>query len=227
MPSLSIIIPTLNESNRLPLLLSDIAETEDFSEVIIIDSMSQDETERIAILYGARFYKLNKKNRGLQLNFGAKKAKGKWLLFIHADSRLKPNWSQNIKTIIEKESRMIYFFNFRINHKRFEHIFLEFLVNLRSKVFKTPYGDQGLLIHKNEFKRNKGYKEIPLMEDFDFVKRIKNKKRLVALNQSLYTSGRKWERVNFIFQSIKNWKLRKRWEKGESLEAIYNDYYDK
>ena len=227
MPNLSIIIPTLNESNRLPLLLSDISETQDFSEVIIIDSMSQDETEKIAILYGARFYKLNKKNRGLQLNFGAKKAKGKWLLFIHADSRLKPNWSQEIKTIIEKESSMIYFFNFRINHKRFEHIFLELLVNLRSKVFKTPYGDQGLLIHKNEFKRNKGYKEIPLMEDFDFVKRIKNKKRLVALNQSLYTSGRKWEKVNFVLQSIKNCKLRKRWEKGESLEAIYNDYYGK
>ena len=90
---ISIIIPTLNESNNLPLLLSDLSEIFEESEILIIDSLSKDKTKAISYIYGCKFYKLYKKNRGLQLNFGAKKAKGNWLLFLHADSRLKLNWS--------------------------------------------------------------------------------------------------------------------------------------
>ena len=141
---LSIIIPTLNESKRLPLLLSDLSEINNKSEILIIDSTSKDKTRDIAFINGTRFYKVNKKNRGLQLNYGAQKAKGEWLLFIHADSRLKLNWSRKIIDILKKDSNLIYYFNFKVNNKAFAYRFLEFFVNLRCFLFKTPYGDQGL-----------------------------------------------------------------------------------
>ena len=79
---LSIIIPTLNESINLPLLLSDLSEINHKSEILIIDSTSLDKTEDIALINGTRFYKINKNNRGLQLNYGAEKAKGEWLLLF-------------------------------------------------------------------------------------------------------------------------------------------------
>ena len=153
---LSIIIPTLNESKNLPLLLSDLSEINNNPEVLIIDATSKDKTKDIAIINGAKFYKTNRNNRGLQLNYGAKKAEGEWLLFIHADSRLKFNWSKEILDILKNDSNLIYHFKFKINNESFTYRFLEFFVNLRCLFFKTPYGDQGLLISKENFK-NHGY----------------------------------------------------------------------
>ena len=166
---LSVIIPTLNESKNLPLLLSDLSEINNKSEILIIDSTSKDNPKDIALINGTRFYKINKNNRGLQLNYGAKKAKGKWLLFIHADSRLKFNWSRKVVDITKRDSNFIYHFNFKVNNRSLTYRFLEFFVNLRCFLFKTPYGDQGLLISKENFLTHGGYKTIPLMEDFDFI----------------------------------------------------------
>jgi len=221
---LSIIIPTLNESKSLPLLLSDLSELRN-SEILIIDSLSTDKTREIASIYGAKFYQLKQKNRGLQMNFGAKKATGKWLLFIHADSRLKENWSEEVNLIMQKESPLVYFFKFKINSQKKAFRVLEFLVNLRCFFFKDPYGDQGLLIEKNKYLKNDGFKKIPLMEDIEFIKRIKKKEDIICLKNSIYTSGRKWDQNNFLIQSFKNYKLRKRWLRGDSIDLVYKDYY--
>ena len=221
---LSIIIPTLNESNNLPLLLSDLSEINNISEILIIDSTSTDKTKDIALINGTKFYKLNKKNRGLQLNYGAEKAKGEWLLFIHADSRLKFNWSIKVMDISKRDSNFIYYFKFKVNNKIFTFRFLEFFVNLRCFLFKSPYGDQGLLISKENFKTYGGYKTIPLMEDFDFIRRI-NKKNLRSVKIPIFTSSRKWDDVNFIWQSLKNWHLRKLMRKDYSINRIYKKYY--
>jgi len=221
---LSIIIPTLNESKSLPLLLSDLSELSN-AEILIIDSNSNDQTKAIASIYGTKFYQLNQKNRGLQLNFGAQKATGKWLLFIHADSRLKENWSEEINLVMKKNSTKVYFFKFKINSQKKIYRLLEFFVNMRCFFFKDPYGDQGLLIQKNIYFKNIGFKKIPLMEDIDFIKRIKKKEYLKCLKNSIYTSSRKWDNNNFLMQSFKNWKLRKRWLKGDSMDLIYKDYY--
>ena len=221
---ISIIIPTLNESNNLPLLLSDLSEINNISEILIIDSTSTDKTKDIALINGTKFYKLNKNNRGLQLNYGAEKAKGEWLLFIHADSRLKFNWSIKVMEISKRDSNFIYYFKFKVNNKIFTFRFLEFFVNLRCFLFKTPYGDQGLLISKENFKTYGGYKTIPLMEDFDFISRI-NKKNLRSLKTPIFTSSRKWDEINFVWQSLKNWHLRRLMLKGVSINRIYKNYY--
>ena len=65
------------------------------------------------------------------------------------------------------------------------------------------------------------------MEDLDFIKRLKSKTDLRMLKIPIYTSSRKWEKTNIIFQAFKNWKFRRRWLKGESIKSIYIDYYKK
>ena len=89
MTKVSIIIPTLNESKRLPLLISDLAEIEKDAEIIIVDANSEDMTKEISIISGAKYFSVENGNRGLQLNYGAREAKGNWLLFLHADSRFE------------------------------------------------------------------------------------------------------------------------------------------
>ena len=225
MPKISIIIPTYNESQHLPLLLSDLSIFNEEAEIIIVDCNSEDKTIDIANLYGTKIYKSRKKNRGLQLNIGAQKAKGEWFIFIHADSRLRQGWLKKVNSVIEYEGNFVYFFKFKINNKSFFYRFLEIMVNLRSFIFKDPYGDQGLLIQREIYFNNKGYRKIPLMEDIDFIKRIKNKITLKMLNIPIYTSSRKWEKTNFIIQAFKNWNYRKRFLRGESIKSLYNDYY--
>tara|TARA_Y100000991_G_scaffold8565_1_gene6337 strand:+ start:877 stop:1560 length:684 start_codon:yes stop_codon:yes gene_type:complete len=225
LPRISIIIPTFNESQNLPLLLSDLSISSEETEIIIVDCNSEDKTRDIGNLYGTKIYKSKKKSRGYQLNIGAKKAEGKWFFFLHADSRLSQGWFKKITTTIKGDENFVYFFKLKINNKKLIYRFLEVAVNLRSYIFRDPYGDQGLLIQRATYFKNKGYKKIPLMEDLDFIKRLKNKFSLKMLTIPIYTSSRKWAKTNIIFQTFKNWNLRRRWLRGESIKSLYNEYY--
>ena len=221
---ISIIIPTYNESQNLPLLLSDLSEINHKGEIIIVDSDSNDKTEEISFIYGAKYFGTKKNNRGFQLNYGAKKANGDWFFFLHADSRIKKDWLKKMDSVFKKDKKYIYYFKFEINDKKIIYRFLEILVNLRCKLFKSPYGDQGLLIHRETYKKNNGFKELPLMEDLDFIQRLNNED-LKQIKTSILTSSRKWEKTNIIFQSIRNWKFRQRWYKGEPISILYQEYY--
>ena len=225
MPKISIIIPTINEANNLPLLISDLSIIKKEGEIIIVDGGSEDRTIDVASIYGAKVYKSKERNRGLQLDLGAKYSNGDWLIFLHADTRLTYDWFTKIKAVLEGDKNFIYFFKFKINNKKIIYRFLEILVNFRSQYFKQPYGDQGLIIHRSIYEKNNGFRKIPLMEDIDFLMRVNNKNNLKQLNLPIFTSSRKWERTNIFLQAIKNWNYRRRWLNGESLKSIYSDYY--
>jgi len=224
---ISIIIPTINEANNLPLLLSDLSSIQKEGEIIIVDCGSEDKTVDIANIYGAKVYKSEERNRGLQLNIGAKNSKGDWLIFLHADTRLTHDWFKKINSFLNGDKNYIYYFKFKINHEKIIFRVLEILVNLRSQFFKQPYGDQGLVIHRTTYFKNNGFRKIPLMEDVDFLRRLKNKKKLKQLNLPIFISSRKWEKTNIFLQALKNWNFRRRWLKGESTKSIYSDYYKK
>ena len=225
MSKISIIIPTINEANNLPLLLSDLSGIQKKVEVIIVDCGSEDKTIDIANIYGAKVYKTKERNRGLQLDIGAKNSEGDWLIFLHADTRLTHDWFRKINSVFKGDKNYIYYFKFKINHKKIIYRVLEILVNFRSQYFKQPYGDQGLIIHRTTYLKNNGFRKIPLMEDIDFLRRLKNKKDLKQLNLPIFISSRKWDRTNICLQAFKNWNFRRRWLKGESTKSIYSDYY--
>ena len=227
MSKISIIIPTLDEANNLPLLLSDLLTIQEVCEIIIVDCGSEDKTIDIAKIYGSKVYKSKERNRGLQLNIGAKNSTGDWLIFLHADSRLTHDWLTKIKSILTEGKNYIYYFKFKINDKKIIYRFLEILVNFRSQYFKEPYGDQGMVIHRSIFFKNNGFSNIPLMEDVDFLRRLNNKNDLKQLNLPIFTSSRKWRKTNIFLQALKNWNYRRRWIKGESTKIIYSDYYKK
>ena len=227
MSKISIIIPTINEANNLPLLLSDLSDIQKEGEIIIVDCGSEYKTIDVANIYGAKVFKSEERNRGLQLDIGAKNSKGDWLIFLHADTRLTHDWLKKINLVLKGDKNYIYNFTFKINHKKIIYRVLEILVNFRSQYFKQPYGDQGLIIHRTIYFKNNGFRKIPIMEDIDFLRRLNKKKDLKQLNLPIFISSRKWERTNICLQAIKNWHLRRRWLKGESLKSLYSDYYKK
>ena len=227
MSKISIIIPTINEASNLPLLLSDLSSIQKEGEIIVVDCGSEDKTIDIANIYGAKVFISKERNRGLQLDIGAKNSKGEWLIFLHADTRLTHDWFEKINSFLKGNKNSIYYFEFKINNKKIIYRVLEILVNFRSKFFKQPYGDQGLIIHRTTYFKNNGFRKIPLMEDVDFLRRLNKKTDLKQLNLPIFISPRKWERTNIFIKALKNWNFRRRWLKGESLKSIYSDYYKK
>ena len=175
MSKISIIIPTINEANNLPLLLSDLSFIQKKGEIIIVDGGSKDKTIDVANIYGAKVFKSKERNRGLQLDIGAKNSKGEWLIFLHADTRLTHDWFRKINSVLKGGKNYIYYFKFKINNKKIIYRVLEILVNFRSRHFKEPYGDQGLIIHRSIYLKNNGFRKLPIMEDLDFFRRLNNK----------------------------------------------------
>ena len=125
MSRISIIIPTINEASNLPLLLSDLSSIQKEGEIIIVDCGSEDKTIDIANIYGAKVFISKERNRGLQLDIGAKNSKGEWLIFLHADTRLTHDWFRKINSVLKGDKNYIYNFTFKINHKKIIYRVLE------------------------------------------------------------------------------------------------------
>ncbi len=225
-PTLSIIIPTLNEAIHLPLLLADLnAWPYDF-ELIIVDGGSKDLTISIAQIQGVDVIKSPKKNRGYQLRIGASKSCGDWLLFLHADSRLDPKWVRRVNRIIQKNTSesFAWYFDFKIKKDKLEFRLLEIAVALRSYFLQRPYGDQGLLIHKDLYYNSGGYSSLKIMEDIDLITRLSQKTKVKRIRENIYTDDIKWSNSNIIKRAIKNAKLRKKWRQGYDLEMLSKEY---
>ncbi|WP_320674368.1 TIGR04283 family arsenosugar biosynthesis glycosyltransferase [Prochlorococcus sp. MIT 1341] len=225
---LSIIIPTKNEAQTLPLLLADLKIWPLPIEIVVVDSGSSDSTCLIAKLSGAKVLKTDRPCRGLQLNLGASVSSGNSLLFLHADSRLSTKWPDVVKNAMNglHKNPEAWFFEFRVNKHGLDMRLMEIMVSIRSNLFKQPYGDQGLLISKSLYNFSGGYKPMELMEDLEFIERLAGKVKLKSLNLPLYTNGRRWERNHAILVALKNFSLRQRWRKGESSASIFREYYN-
>ena len=225
-PTISIIIPTLNEAFHLPLLLADLNEWPYNFELIIVDGGSIDLTISIAQIQGIDVIECSKKNRGYQLKTGASNAIGDWLLFLHADSRLDSTWVKSLyRTIQNKTSKnFAWYFDFKIKKHNIEFRLLELAVAIRSHFFQLPYGDQGLLLHKNLYYNSGGFSSLKIMEDIDFIARITKRTKVKRIKENIYTYDIKWSNSNIIKRAIKNAKLRKKWRQGYDLDTLSKEY---
>ncbi len=224
---LSIIIPTINEGKTLPLLLADLNLYDSEFEVIVCDGGSSDLTTLIATISGAKVIKLSNANRGNQLYHGSLVAKGEWLLFVHADCRLRKKWVSKVNKVSRDSSFKNYawFFEFKIKEKGIPWFLLQLTVFLRSHLLKRPYGDQGLLISRELYFKIGGYKRIPIMEDLEIILRLCKKNLLKCLGVGIETSIRKYNNQNFIQVAIKNAALRKQWREGADIKKLAKNYY--
>ena len=226
-PTLSIIIPTLNEANNLPLLFADLNTWPYDFDLTIVDGGSKDLTIPIAQIQGAYVIKCPKQNRGYQLKIGASNAKGDWLLFLHADSRLDRKWVNSLLKIIKHKASKdnAWYFDFRLKNKNLEFRILEIAVALRSHYLQRPYGDQGLLIHKDLYKHSGGFSSLKIMEDLDLITRITKTKKARRIGAKIYTDDKKWASTNIIKLAVKNAVLREKWRKGYKIDNLSKEYY--
>lgn len=199
---LSIVIPALNASRTITRTLSALASGGD--EVLIVDGGSTDGGAELAQALGARVVAAPR-GRGGQLRAGAEATQGEWLLFLHADTVLESGWRDAVSGFCaapENRAKAAAF-RFALDDPSPQARRLEKLVAWRVRRLGLPYGDQGLLIHRDFYRAVGGFRALPLMEDVDLVRRI-GRGRLVSLPISARTSAERWRRDGWLRRSARN-----------------------
>lgn len=203
---LSVIIPTLNAEAGLPKTLGALVPavlSGLIKDVIMVDGGSSDMTKDIADEAGCTLLSAPA-GRGGQLARGAQAAKGQWLLFLHADTVLSTGWDKEVAHFISQKYAQTYagIFRFALDDFRPQARRLESVVKWRCKLFALPYGDQGLLIHRQLYGELGGYENLPLMEDVDLIRRI-GRRRLIYFRSEAVTSPVRYAN-GYLRRSLRN-----------------------
>lgn len=215
MNALSVIIPTLNAEQFLP---ATLAAVEGVAEVIVVDGGSGDGTRDVAAAAGVVVVR-GPRGRGSQIAAGIAAASQTWLLLLHADTRLAPGWRE----AVHNDPGRAGYFRFALSSDDPRARRLERLVAWRCRRLGLPYGDQGLLIHRDLLARVGGMRPLPLMEDVDLVRRL-GRHRLVPLAADAVTSAVKWERQGYLRRSARNLLCLSLWFAGVSPRLIRRIY---
>ncbi len=202
---LTVIIPTLNEADRLPATLASVGRQDDV-EIVVADGGSRDATLQIARRAGVGIVS-SRPGRAFQMNLGAEEAQGRFLVFLHADSRLPDGYLAEIESILAIPGVTVGAFRFQIDAPGWGFRLIEICTNLRARLLSTPYGDQGLFLQASTWKRMGGYREIPIMEDFDLVRRLARSGKIVISSMAAPTSGRRWKQLGLVRTTLLNWAI--------------------
>lgn len=205
MNGLTVVIPTLNAAGHLSRCVSHL---EGGVRVVVADGGSNDSTRNLAEAHGATVVDCER-GRGTQLATGAKYALGDgqatWLLFLHADTALEPGWRLAADAFMAEPANRyrVAVFRFGLDDNGPEARRLAAMVAWRVRWLALPYGDQGLLIHRDFYHVLGGYKPMPLMEDVDIIRRI-GRRRFTVLGPAAITSAERWRREGWLWRSTRN-----------------------
>jgi rSAM/selenodomain-associated transferase 2/rSAM/selenodomain-associated transferase 1 len=199
--SVSIVIPAINEQENIQQTIEAVSGGA--LETIVADGGSHDDTVELAQKAGASVFVASCTRAGL-LNTAALKTKGDILLFLHADTILPDIYAEAITKAMQNTKGIAGAFSLGIDTKGLGIRFIEKKANFRSRLLKLPYGDQALFMTKNTFMRMGGFADIPIMEDYELVKRLGKKGKVITLPHKVKTSARRWLQIGLIRTTLVN-----------------------
>ena len=220
---LSIVIPVLNDTDPLQRLLTTIP-ADPLVDIVIVNGGAPD--ERLTAVCHRSDVRLltSAPGRGCQMNVGASAAAGRWIVFLHADTRLPPQWSDEIRQAGADPNVVGGSFRFRLDSSAWQARLIERAVDRRVRWLDLAYGDQALFVRRDVFDAIGGYREWPLMEDVDFVRRLRQAGKLYHSPNPVLTSARRWERDGWWRRSAKNVMLQALFFAGVAPERLANWY---
>jgi uncharacterized protein len=195
-PAISIIVPVLDEADGICQALDGTQAVPFVQERIVVDGGSQDGSAERARSCGAQVI-LARPGRSTQMNAGARASSGDVLLFLHADTRLPAGFEHNVREVLERPDTVAGAFRLRIDGAFPGLRVIERLANFRSICMQMPYGDQAIFLRADRFHRVGGFPEIPIMEDFAFMLRLRREGRIGIAPVSVLTSARRYDEHGF------------------------------
>lgn len=230
--TISVIIPTLNEERTILTTLAHTAVL-GFDELIVVDGGSRDQTPVLVESYRRKTQSTAQSpirlvsascGRACQMNEGAKASNGEIVLFLHADTHLP----RDAKTMIEAtlaDRRMVGGrFDVQFDHPSIWGTIISRTMNWRSRLSGLATGDQALFVRRPIFEQMGGYADMPLMEDIDFSRRLKQMGKTAALTATVTASFRRWEQQGPLRTILLMWILRFLYWMGVPSHALSRWY---
>ena len=199
-PAISVVIPALNEAESIGRTLEQLGSGLD---VVVSDGGSTDGTVEIARSHGVQVV-TGPAGRGAQLNAGAAVATGEILLFLHADTILPGRWRDAVVETLDCDGVSAGAFAFHTDWDTPLMRLAEGYINWRSRTLQMPYGDQALFLRRTQFEAAGGFPDIPIMEDYELVRRLRKLGRIAIVPDPVTTSARRWQRHGVIRVTLRN-----------------------
>jgi rSAM/selenodomain-associated transferase 2/rSAM/selenodomain-associated transferase 1 len=208
---LSIIIPVLNEANDLLACLKPLQSwRQQGVELIVVDGGSDDDTLVLAREYADKAF-VAARGRARQMNAGAKAATGRYLLFLHADTRLPQEGLDELLVRFEslqQHSAAWGFFPVRLSAQRWPLRVIERAMSWRSRLTSVATGDQAIFVARSLWDQLEGFADIPLMEDVELSKRLRRHSAPMIMPVAVETDSRRWESGGIVRTVLLMWSLR-------------------
>lgn len=203
-PFVSVVIPVLRDAEALAVGLAALAADPDV-EILVVNGGSLDarldgvlrQRPDARLLFSAA-------GRGRQMNAGAAAAQGRWLMFLHADTQLPADWRGELRRTDARADVVGGSFRFQLESSARQARLIEAAVRLRVRALGLAYGDQALFVRREAFEALGGYREWPLMEDVDFIRRLRRIGTLHHSRLPVRTSARRWEQDGWWRRSAGN-----------------------
>ena len=192
---ISVIIPVLNERECLPATLAGVDHAGPVYEIVVVDGGSNDGTYEWLQSCPRALTITSEPGRGTQLNVGALAATGDVLLFLHADAQLPPDAMHKIRAALLDCSVAGGCFCLRFSDAGKSSRSLAVIskgINFRTLATRTGTGDQAIFIRRSVFEAVGGYKEWPLFEDVDLVRRMKRHGAFRVIRSQVVLSPRRY-----------------------------------
>lgn len=222
--TLSIIIPTLREREQIAATLQALQAARRLGhEVILVDGGSEDGTCDVArpwvdcLLACAR-------GRALQMNAGARQARGDVLLFLHADTVVSPEAVATLLAEFPSCGRSWGWFDVELSGRHPMLRVVERLMNARSRLTGITTGDHAMFVRRETFEELGGYPDIPLMEDVALSRSLKREGRPLCLDHPVVTSSRRWEERGIWRTILLMWRLRLAYALGADPHRLARSY---
>ncbi|MGA2331051.1 MAG: TIGR04283 family arsenosugar biosynthesis glycosyltransferase [Syntrophales bacterium] len=209
MPKFSFIIPVWNEEQIISRTIEHVISlhASGSAEIIVVDGDPAGRTIKAVRHMGVKTA-ISEKGRGRQMNLGAALAEGEILIFLHADTLLPPEALELIEAAVADGSCIAGAFDLAVDSERPVFRLIEKAASFRSRVTRIPYGDQTIFIRKRDLRDLGGFRDIPIMEDVEFMQRIKKRKgKICIIGRAVRTSPRRWEKEGVVYTTLRNWLI--------------------
>lgn len=228
-PVLSVIVPTLNEGDRIASFVMALQSLRSAgNEIIIVDGGSTDDSIQtlVSLCDAGNMTRLIHcaKGRARQMNEGARFATGQVLLFLHADTRLPDSALAELTDFCNRSANWGRF-NVRLDNSGWPYKMIAWFINHRSRITGIATGDQAIFVKRDVFKHLGGYTDQPLMEDIDLSVRLKKTSSPMCLSSKVVSSARKWQQHGIAQTIWLMWRLRALYALGVSPEVLVKQYY--
>ena len=146
------------------------------------------------------------------------------LLFLHSDTLLPFGWERAIRRAIASGAVGGAFrLSFSSGGARMRWV--AFWANLRTRLTRVPYGDQAPFVRRDVYERLGGHPPWPLLDDWDFARRLRDQGRIEFLRDAVETSPRRYLERGVVQTVLGNWRILWKARRGEAPERLAERYH--